>query len=185
MSSLATAQAILTLSQNYTIYISFIILIGGLIGNICNIIIISHLKILRNNSSGFYLISESIVNCITLLIPFTFRIGINAFAYDPSQTSIVWCKLRQVFGQVCTLISLTIICFAAIDQYLSTNDRPYLRQMSTLNLAKRLTGYSTIIWILHSIPTIIFLEIRAATGCSVYNNGFAAYIVYIYILSNT
>jgi hypothetical protein len=127
MSSLLTAQAILAVTQQYTIYVSFIILFGGIIGNTLNIIVFSHLRIFRKNQSAFYLITESIVNCITLSIPFTFRIGINAFNYDPSQTSIVWCKLRQVLGQACALISFTIVCFAAVDQYFSTNHHSQLR----------------------------------------------------------
>ncbi|CAF1043584.1 unnamed protein product [Adineta steineri] len=180
MSSLSTAQTILSIAQDCTIYISFIILIGGLLGNTCIIITILRLKFFRKNSSSFYLISESIANSIILIIPYSFRIGINGFNYDPSQTSIVWCKLRQTFGQMCILISMSLVCFAAIDQYLSTNHRPYLRPMSSLKLAQYLTACAIFIWILHSIPFIVFLAIQQSNGCNLYNNVLINYITYIY-----
>jgi len=180
MSEITTAQRILYISQQYTIYVSFVILISGVIGNICKIIVFSQLKILRKTPSAFYIISEDIVNLIILFIPFVFRIGINAFNYDPSQTSIVWCKLRQAIGLTCTLITLTIVCFASIDQYLSTNHQPYIRRLSSIRLAKILTISSIIFWLFHSIPLLVFLEIQPSAGCSIYNRGLLTYITFFY-----
>ena len=169
MSSLLTAQAIVAASQQYTIYVSFIILFSGVFGHTCNIFVLTRHKIFQGNPSAFYLIAESIVNLFQMLIPFTSRIAINGFANDLTQSSLLWCKLRPMFAQSITLISLSIVCFAAIDQYLSTNFYPYLRQMSTIKSAKILISIAIITWILHNIPTGIFSEIRSTTGCNVYN----------------
>ncbi|CAF4005039.1 unnamed protein product [Rotaria sp. Silwood2] len=181
MSSL-TAQLIFFASQQYTIYVSFIILFIGILGHFFNIFVLTHLKIFRGNPSAFYLIVESIVDLLQMMISFTSRIAINGFANDLTQTSLVWCKLRQLFVQYFTLLSHTIVCCAAIDQYLSTNSYPFIRQMSTIKLAKVLTMIAMIIWILHCIPVVIFFEIQPTYGCNIYNQHFLNYITYIYYL---
>ncbi|CAF1005625.1 unnamed protein product [Adineta steineri] len=178
----SVAQSILIASQQYTIYVSFIILFSGVFGHIFNILIFTHLKIFRGNPSAIYLISESIVNLFQMLISFSSRIAINGFNNDLTQTSIVWCKLRNAFVPTFTLISLSIVCFAAIDQYLSTNHYPYLRQMSTTKTAKNLITLAIIIWCLHSLPLLILFEIRPIAGCNIYNQGMITYVTYVYYL---
>ena len=182
MSSLLTAQTISTISQQYTLYVSFIILFSGLFGHAANIFVLTRLKIFRNNPSAFYLIAESVVNLLQMAVPFTSRIAINGFAYDLTQTSLLWCKLRQVIAQAFTLISLSIVCFASIDQFLSTSHRPYLRQISTVVLAQVLLSSTTILWILHGIPIGLFFEIQSTSGCNIYNSHAIAYVTYVYYL---
>jgi len=181
-SSSSTAQAILIASQQYTIYVSFIILFGGVFGHISNIFVFTHLKIFRGNPSACYFIAESIVNLLQMLISFTSRIAINGFGTDLTQTSLFYCKLRPMLAQAFTLISLSIICFASIDQYFSTNHCPYLRNMSKISLAEILITSATITWILHGIPAGIFFEIRLTSGCDIYNQYFINYVTYGYYL---
>lgn len=178
----SVAQAILLASQQYTIYVSFIILFSGVAGHLCNIFVLTRLKIFRGNPSTIYLLAESTINLFQMLIPFTTRIAMNGFANDLTQTSLLWCKIRSVFAQLTTLISLSIVCFATIDQYFSTNYRPYLRQMSSTTTAKTLIIISILIWILHSIPAAIFLEIQPSSGCNLYNQGIITYTAYVYYL---
>ncbi|CAF0914743.1 unnamed protein product [Rotaria sp. Silwood1] len=182
MSAELKAQEILNVSKCYTICVSFIILFAGIFGHVIDILVFTSSKSFRKKQSAFYLTAESIVNCVHLLISFTSRIAINGFDNDLTQTSLVWCKLRQLFATTCTLLSLTIVCFAAIDQYLSTSYNPYLKQLSTLNLAHYLTYSAIIVWILHGIPFLVLMEIRPTYGCSSYNNGFNTYITYVYYL---
>ncbi|CAF3690653.1 unnamed protein product [Rotaria sp. Silwood1] len=109
--SSSTADIIVSVSQQYTICVSFIILFTGILGHMLNIFVLTHLKIFQGNPSAFYLIVESIVNLLQMMISFTSRIAINGFANDLTQTSLVWCKLRQLFVQYFTLVSLTIGSF--------------------------------------------------------------------------
>jgi len=60
--------------------------------------------------------------------------------------------------QICLMIS-------SIDQYLSINYHYNLRQMSTRQLAERLTLVYMCFWILHSIPFGIFYEIQPSICC--------------------
>ncbi|CAF3578959.1 unnamed protein product [Rotaria sp. Silwood1] len=182
MSSLSTAQLIFNASQQYTIYVSFIILFSGICGHIANIFVFARLTIFRGNPSAFYLIVESIIDLLELTIVFTSSIAVNGFGNDPAQTSLLWCKLKPFCTQSITLISLNIVCFAAIDQYLSTSYHPFLRQKSTIKIAKILTTIATIFWILHGTSGFFLLEIQSTYGCSIYNEGFRNYVTYFYYL---
>lgn len=183
MSSITVAKNILAISQQYTIYVSFLILFAGVFGHAANIFVITRLKLFRNNPSALYLITESLFNLLQMLVPFTSRIAINGFGDDLSRTSLFWCKFRMCLTQTVTLSSLSIVCFASIDQFLSTSHYPYLRQKSTVKLAKILIIIASVLWTVHWIPLIIFLEIRPTGGCNVYNYGLVMYTTYAYYLT--
>jgi hypothetical protein len=178
-----SAQEILLASQHFTISVSFFILFAGIFGHIIDILIFTSSKPFRKNQSAFYLTTESIVNCIHLLISFTSRIAMNGFANDLTQTSIAWCKLRNFFVSSFTFLSLTIVCFAAIDQYLSTNHQVWLKQLSTLKLAHRLIYSSIIVWIAYGSVFLIFFDLRPTAGCAIYNIDFSRYYSFFHFIA--
>ncbi|CAF2838760.1 unnamed protein product [Rotaria sp. Silwood2] len=180
MSSLSTAQLIVSIAEYYTIYTGFITLFFGIFGNISLIFVLTRLRIFRGNPSEFYLIVESITNSLQMALLLTSRIAMNGFAIDLTQTILFWCKLRGSFRAYFTLKPLSIICFSAIDQYLSTSYYPFLRQKSTINLAKILITIVTIVWILHGIPFFLLSGIQITYGCFIYNSSFLNYILYFY-----
>ncbi|CAF3334510.1 unnamed protein product [Rotaria sp. Silwood2] len=181
-SSLSTAQLLFYISQLFTIYVSFIILFAGIFGHITIIFILTRFKIFRGNPSAFFLITESSIDLLELTIILTSRIAINGFLNDLTQTSLVWCKLRAFFIQSLTLISLSIVCCAAIDQYLSTSYYAFLRQKSTIRTAKILTTITSAIWILHGSLAFIFFDIQSTLGCNIYTHDFVNYVTYVYYL---
>ncbi|CAF4398871.1 unnamed protein product [Rotaria sp. Silwood2] len=122
----------------------------------------------------------SIVDFVLLLLVLPLRVTDYVFGYDPTKLSIVWCKIRQAVVAQFSLMSFASICFAAIDQYLSTHYNPQLRQFSTFKLARRLVISAIIILILHSIPFFIFFEIQSTAGCSIYNLGFSRYYSFVH-----
>ncbi|CAF1469193.1 unnamed protein product [Rotaria sordida] len=180
MSSLSTAQLILNASSQLTIYVSFIILFSGIFGHIANIFVFTRLEIFRGNPSAFYLIAESIADILELMIPFTSRIAISGFNNDLTQRSLVWCKLRPLVLQSITLVSLSIVCFSSIDQYLTTSYYPFLKQISTIKLAKILITISTIFWTLHGTSVLFIFQIHSTYGCNIYNQNFSNYVTYGY-----
>jgi hypothetical protein len=180
MSSSIVAQTIIVASQKYTLSVYFLILIGGWIGNICNIIVFNDLKIFRRNQCAFYLIIASITDIFLLIIVLPFRVADYVFNYDPTQFSLTWCKIRQSIVPVLSLMSFSAICFAAIDQYLTTHYKPVFRQLSSLKLAHRLVFIADIIWTIHGIPFLIFFEIQSTFGCAIYNEGFQIYDSFIH-----
>ena len=180
VSSSAVAQAIIHASQIYTLSVYFVILIGGLVGNICNIIVFNLLKMFQRNQCAYYLIVTSIADILLLIMVLPLRITEYVFNYDPTQLSLVWCKIRQAIVSSCALMSFSAICFAAIDQYFSTHYKPWLRQLSSLKLAHRLVYTAIIVWTLHAIPFLIFFEIQPSSGCAIYNIGFQRYYSFVH-----
>ena len=171
----STEERIFFILEKILTYFSFTILFLGLIGNSLNIIIFLRHKFFHQNQCVFYLTAESIVDCVQLLITFTSRIGIIVFNYDPMQTSLTWCKIRSMIAPVCALISMTTVCFAVIDQYLSTHHNPRLRKTSTLQLAQTLMCLNVSIWLLYGISFLVFFGIRPSVGCAPIQLSFLRY----------
>jgi hypothetical protein len=138
ISSSSIAQQIYDLSEKYQFYVSVFIMIGGLISNICIILILTGLRLFRGNQCAFYFIVECTVNIGLLTVIFSSRILAYILHTDPVNLSNAWCKIRSWATQVFCFISLITICCTTFDQYLSTNYRYSFRQISTLKLAHRL-----------------------------------------------
>jgi len=79
---------------------------------------------------------------------------------------------------------MLIVCFASIDQYLSTSYTDRLQRLSTLKLARYLVIYSLIAVLVYCIPVLIFWEIDPNIGCKTINLTFNYYlsVVHAYIL---
>lgn len=168
-STSSTATNILFATKQYTIYGYFTILFLGLVGNTANLIIFTSLKIFRKNQYAFYINIESIMNFALLILALPFRVTEYAFAYDTTRLSLAWCKLRPTTSHTLALMSFSVICFAAMDQYFSTNPQPWLRQLSTLKLARRLTLAAFVIWSLYDSIFLIYFDIQDRAGCAIYN----------------
>lgn len=180
MSSASIAATILHASQTYALSIYLLILVSGCIGNMYSIIIFNWLKLFRQNQCAYYLIVVSIVDLVLILIVVPLRISELAFNYDPTRLSLAWCKIRQAVVASFSLMSFSTVCFAAIDQYLCTHHVPWIRQFSTIKLARRLVFVAIIVLALHSIPFFIFFELSSINGCVVYNIGFSRYYSFIH-----
>ena len=181
-SSSDVATLILFVSKQLAIYGYLFILIAGVIGNIMNILVFSCYKLFRRNHCAFYLLAQTIIDCCLLVFALSFRILELAFTIDFTRTSVVWCKLRPMIAHTLTLLTFSAICFAAIDQYLSTNYHAWLRQMSTFRLSRRLVYVSIIVWILYDSIFLFFFELRPAIGCNIYNSDFSKYYSFFHYI---
>ena len=128
MSSASSSLKIILIAQKFSSYFFIFTFIVGTTSNILNILVFTSLKLFRNNQCVFYLIVESFANMGLLLCIFCIEIPLAVSGTNSGTTSLVWCKLRTVLRQTFRLISTLMICFAAFDQFLSTNPRPYLRK---------------------------------------------------------
>jgi hypothetical protein len=177
---MSTAQDILTFSGEYSFYFTLTIFVIGSIGNFINICVLLTLKLFRSNQCAFYLIVESFVNTCLLIIIIPVNVLPVTDAFDPGNVFLAWCKLKNVLPQMLRLVSTSIVCFAAVDQFLSTNPQPLIRQMSTLQLAHRLPFITICIWTIHSIPYAIFYQIIPSSGCVMTNVALTRYYAFFY-----
>lgn len=180
MASSSTATAILNVVSQYPRYSSCTIFFVGVVGNALNILAFSQLKLFRRNRCAFFLVVESIINTGYLIVYVTNNILMAAYGNDPGAYTLVWCRMRSILYQTVTLVSSSIVCFAACDQFCSTNHRFYTRQLCTLKLAKCLTFIAVCIWLVHSIAYSIFLNIQPSSGCILGNEVYIQYSSYFF-----
>jgi hypothetical protein len=180
MASTFTATAILNVVSPYSRYSCYITFIVGVFGNALNILVFTHLKLFRGNRCAFYLIVESTVNIGYLSVYITTNLLTATYGNDPIAYSLVWCRIRSTLFQTFTLISFSTVCFAAGDQFCSTNHRFCIRQLCTLKLARCLILIAVCIWLAHNIVFNNFLNIHPSSGCIFLNEIWAQYSSYFF-----
>jgi len=173
--------------QQISIYYGIPVLAAGVLGGLLNTIVFLSLQTFRQNSCAFYLIVMSIVNIGQLFTGLLSRIMISGYNIDWTQMSPFYCKFRYFLLQTCTLISLTCMCLATIDQYFATSSNPRWRQWCSLKVAYRLTISLAIFWILHGILYLVFYAqiyspITGQITCGITNAAFGRYNIYVSFL---
>lgn len=180
-----SSATVVSPAEQFLTYSSYGCVIFGLISNLVNILVFRMLSLFRRNPSSFYLSIESFVNCFVLTIFHVPRILKHGGGYDPWSSSVAFCKIMGSLNPIVVLISLTTVCFASMDQYLSTSYRLSLRRISTIELAHRLTEINVIVWIGHGFLFFIYLDIGPLTECEIHNQLFRVYytIGYLFLLN--
>ena len=178
-----TAATLLDVSYILTVYIGSLTVIVGLIGNLLNILVFTRLKLFRKNPSTFSLTIVSIADCGLLILTTINRIIPTIFQFNLMSRSNLACKLVVYIARFVGIISISVVCFAAFDQYLSTSYHYRLRQMSTFKLAQNFAIVLVLLAGLYSIPVLIYFDIRPVVGCTVndaafnYFNSFIHYCI--------
>jgi hypothetical protein len=177
---MSNALQILSVTEDFSFYFTMAIFVLGIIGNLVNLCVLTSLKIFRSNQCAFYLIVESITNTSQLTILFIINLLPITLGFEPGNVYIAWCKLKNMLPQTLRLISTSMVCLAALDQYFSTNPHPSIRRKSTLQLAHRLTFVAVCIWTLHSIPYGVFYQISSSNICTLNNTALTHYYSFFY-----
>jgi hypothetical protein len=181
MSNSSYISDLIVASQIFATYTTYINFGFGFLGNLLNILIFTNLKIFHLNRCAFYLIVESVVDIGQLIQMFIYQVWESSInGIDPTSVSLIWCKARASFPQWCRLMLASIVCFAAIDQYISANPVPYRRQWGSLKLAHREIYFAGYLCLLHTIPFAIFSKIYPILGCIVTNTNLTNYYSYFF-----
>ncbi len=173
--------------KQFSIFAGIPLLIVGILGGFLNTIVFLSLKTFRQSSCAFYLTAMSIVNIGQLITGLLSRIMITGFFIDWTESSLIYCKFRVFFSQICSLLSCTCLCLATIDQFFATCSRPRWQQWSNIKVAYRLLVVFVIIWTLHGIPSWIFFNqvqssLTGIVSCTTTNIIFQNYRVYFTVL---
>jgi hypothetical protein len=174
------SETILRITSQYSTYSTWVIMTAGILGNVINILIFTHLKFFRNNPCIFYLIIETISSIVYQLFSMISFILTLIYGASLIQTSLVFCRTKNFLSQTCALIVLSAICCAAGDQFFSTNYRIYLRQMCTVKCAHYLVLIFTIIWLIHGILVSILVSVNPSSGCSLSNPIWIRYATFFF-----
>ena len=155
--SSSTSDQILNFVTQYSLYSGCIIFVLGIIGNAINILVFTQLKLFRDNRCAFYLTIESISNFLYQFVSISVTILTSIYGDDATgRFSHSGVNSDTYSAQILVLTTYYMTCFAAVDQFFSTNYRLNLRQMCTLKLARYLTSTLICIWIVHSIVFGLF-----------------------------
>ena len=172
------------LTEQLTINVGLLIVIGGLLGNLLNIVIFTSLKTFRETTCAIYLTAASCANILHLLASLLSRILITGYNIDLTQTSTHLCKLRQFIAVIAPLVAVSSMCLATIDQYVSLTLR--WRWLSQHRVAARLIMIMVPFWCLCSIPVLVYhnLVYSPATGqwnCAITNAQFSLYFSRVHV----
>jgi hypothetical protein len=180
MSSSSVALQFITAASIYSTYITYITFAIGLIGNVLNILVFTRLKIFRLNCCAFYLTVESIIDIVQLSQTVVNEILKLIYGSEPINVLLVWCKLSTMLPQWCRLMLASIVCFVALDQFLSTNHQAYLRRLSSLTVTRYQIVFAVCLCLLHTVPFAIFLQIHSSYGCIITNTYLTEYYSYFF-----
>lgn len=181
MSNSSYAADLIVAAQVFSVYSTFASFGFGLIGNVVDVLVLTQLKIFAHNRCAFYLIAESLVDIVQL----SQNVGNEVWkrllnGLEPTSISSGWCKLRTILPQWHRLMLSCIVCFASIDQFLSTHPRPYLRQLTSLRVARYQIWCAACLCLLHTIPSGLYLQIQSSLGCVISNEGLIIYFSYAF-----
>ena len=110
---------------------------------------------------------------------------ISGYSIDWTLTSLFYCKFRWFFIQGFTIISYLCLCFATIDQYLSTSYNQRYQLWNNIKVACYLCIIAFLCAIIHGIPSIIYYNHGISlttnkTTCIITNNIYQKYRSYVY-----
>lgn len=159
----------------FYIYVGTTFLIAGISGNLLNMVVFY--KNSFRSPSGFILFCGSCASLTLILVGLLTRVIAGGFLLDWSATNMSWCRARFYLGHVTIFVSISYMCYAAIDQLFATSQKHRLRRLSNLASARRATAGILIFWLLHHLPIPILAQhVPTASGGFVCNSLFNPYL---------
>jgi hypothetical protein len=175
------AVTINTLSRwlNYLLAIPMISL--GVIGAIFTIIIFTGQRSFRRNPTVTYLLAGAIITAIHLPSVYLQSILVDGFYLGVFNTNDIACRERNYLFYVTTVAAISFPCWAAFDQYASTNrEATFRRRWSSMRFARLAIIGTVIFWGIIYLP-MIFISNTINDVCVLTDGPFR--IFYSYILS--
>ncbi|UJR38071.1 hypothetical protein I4U23_030752 [Adineta vaga] len=151
-------------TQQLAIYTNFFNIIIGIPGGLLNIIVFLSLKTFRESTCSFYLIILSFFNIGQLVTGSLTRLLISGYGVDLTTQSRFYCKFRIYLFQAFSLITLTCLCLATMDQYFATCTRIHWQQWSNIKLVRILSFIAIVFWSIFAIIYPFFYDIIISTN---------------------
>ncbi|CAF2646290.1 unnamed protein product [Rotaria sp. Silwood2] len=140
--------------QQYMGWIMIIYIVFGNIGNLCNCLVFLR-KQLRSNSCSCYLLAGSISNIIVL----SFVTSTNIFSieqFDPTNNSLIYCKLRAYFSHIVINLSRFLIVLACFDRVCISSSKVSMRNLGKVPVALRIIFLTIVCWSLISVHALVW-----------------------------
>ncbi|CAF3851953.1 unnamed protein product [Adineta steineri] len=160
----------------------FILLIGGVLGNILNIIVFIKVGNYKNNACSLYMFVRTFFDLYVLIVGLTTRIFTTGFQMDFTLMNRNWCKTRGGFNDINSEGTYTLICLQAIDAFICSSPSVGVREKSSIRIARYLVIGTLCFWCIHEIPYFIFQDLVIVGGtpmCITTNTIYARYRIYV------
>ncbi|CAF1327148.1 unnamed protein product [Adineta steineri] len=164
-----------------SLILGFTLLIGGVLGNILNIILFIKVGNYKNNACSLYMIVRAFLDLTILLAGLATRILTTGFQIDFTLMNRIWCKTRLGLSNISCECTYTLICLQAIDAFMCSSPSVSVRQKSNIRIARYLVIGTLCFWCIHEIPYFIFQDLVIVGGtpmCIGTNTIFAQYRSY-------
>ncbi|CAF1355951.1 unnamed protein product [Adineta steineri] len=177
--------AILQLQSGFyysSLILGFILLIGGVLGNILNVIIFIKVGNYKNNACSLYMFVRTFLDLNMLLAGLATRILATGFQTDFTLMNRIWCKTRLGFTDINGITTYTMICLQAIDACICSSSSVAVRQKSNIQTARYLVIATLCFCFIHEIPYFIFQDLVITSGipmCIATNTIYAQYRSYV------
>jgi hypothetical protein len=124
-----TAASVVSLS------LSFVNLVLGAIGLMCNVFVFTR-PTLRRQPCSLYFFASTCYNFYVILVVIPVRILSNNFNIDSANYNLGCCKIETFSFYTARTISCWLIASASIDRFLHSSGTVSIRQLSSLKTAK-------------------------------------------------
>ncbi|CAF1333429.1 unnamed protein product [Adineta steineri] len=165
-----------------SLILGFILLIGGVLGNILNVIIFIKVGNYKNNACSLYMFVRTFLDLNMLLAGLATRILATGFQTDFTLINRIWCKTRLGFTDINGITTYTMICLQAIDACICSSPSVAVRQKSNIRIARYLILGTLCFCFIHEIPYFIFQDLVVTSGtpmCITTNAIYAQYRSYV------
>ncbi|CAF3787850.1 unnamed protein product [Adineta steineri] len=163
----------------------FILLVGGVLGNILNIIVFIKVGNYKNNACSLYMFVRTFLDLNLLLVGLTTKILSVGFQLNFTLMNRIWCKTRTAFADMNALSTYTLICLQAIDIFICSSPSVAVRQKSNIRIARYLVIGTLCFWFIHGLPYYFSQDLVIVGGtpmCITTNTIFAQYRSYVAVL---
>ncbi|CAF0926716.1 unnamed protein product [Adineta steineri] len=164
-----------------SLILGFILLIGGVLGNILNIQVFIKVRNYKHNACSLYMFVRTFIDLYILLAGLTTRILTTGFQTDFTLINRIWCKTRLGLSNINSESTYTLICLQAIDAFMCSSPSAGVRQKSNNRIARYLVIGTLCFWCIHEIPYFIFQDLVIVGGtpiCITTNTIYAQYRSY-------
>jgi hypothetical protein len=143
-----------------------VIIIIGVVGNSLNIAVLIRPALYRYSCSRYFLALAS-NNLFYSGIIFTYHLLASGYQINPSNYSVISCKIITYILTLSSFLSPYLIVCASIDRYCASSINANLRKFSNIKVARWAILFVIIVIMLFYINTIILIELRStnAFGC--------------------
>lgn len=160
---MSSAEHNLKLVTNWMSTISlFILIIIGLFGSFCNLIIFTS-KELKKNSCTFYFLCTALFETFILCFGGISRLAAEYFHSTYIEQNLIFCKIRAYLITSSSQTAMYLLLMAAIDRYMSASVDVQYRVFSQLKMAYRVVVVVILFVFLINIHILIYFDIQS--GC--------------------